>query len=93
VLDDVIYCDDAYEAMDGADAAVIVTEWDAFRALDFERMASCCASACWSTCATSTTAPTSSGSASATSRWGARATVGDSGDTVSPCMMTLNRLN
>jgi UDPglucose 6-dehydrogenase len=23
--------------MDGADAAVIVTEWDAFRALDFER--------------------------------------------------------
>ena len=24
--------------MDGADAAVIVTEWDAFRALDFERM-------------------------------------------------------
>ena len=24
--------------MEGADAAVIVTEWDAFRALDFERM-------------------------------------------------------
>ena len=38
VLDDVTYCDDAYQAMDGADAAVIVTEWDAFRALDFERM-------------------------------------------------------
>ena len=37
LLDDVTYCGDAYEAMDGADAAVIVTEWDAFRALDFER--------------------------------------------------------
>ncbi|MBT2135862.1 UDP-glucose/GDP-mannose dehydrogenase family protein [Croceibacterium sp. LX-88] len=37
VLDDVTYCGDAYEAMEGADAAVIVTEWDAFRALDFQR--------------------------------------------------------
>jgi len=37
LLDDVTYCDDAYEAMDGADAAVIATEWDDFRALDFER--------------------------------------------------------
>ena len=37
LLDDVTYCGDAYEAMAGADAAVIVTEWDAFRALDFER--------------------------------------------------------
>ena len=37
VLEDVTYCSDPYEAMDGADAAVIVTEWDAFRALDFER--------------------------------------------------------
>ncbi len=37
LLEDVTYCGDAYEAMDGADAAVIVTEWDAFRALDFER--------------------------------------------------------
>jgi UDPglucose 6-dehydrogenase len=33
----VTYCGDPYEAMDGADAAVIVTEWDAFRALDFGR--------------------------------------------------------
>src|SRR6187399_1756023 len=38
LLEDVTYCNDAYEAMDGADAAVIVTEWDAFRALDFDRM-------------------------------------------------------
>jgi UDPglucose 6-dehydrogenase len=37
LLEDVTYCDDAYQAMEGADAAVIVTEWDAFRALDFER--------------------------------------------------------
>jgi UDPglucose 6-dehydrogenase len=38
LLDDVEYCHDAYDAMDGAHAAVIVTEWDAFRALDFARM-------------------------------------------------------
>jgi UDPglucose 6-dehydrogenase len=32
------YCRDAYEAATGADAVVIVTEWDAFRALDFARL-------------------------------------------------------
>lgn len=37
LLEGVTYCDSAYDAMDGADAAVIVTEWDAFRALDFDR--------------------------------------------------------
>jgi len=37
LLDNVTYCDDPYQAMEGADAAVIVTEWDAFRALDLER--------------------------------------------------------
>jgi UDPglucose 6-dehydrogenase len=37
VLDDVNYCSNAYEAMDGADALVLVTEWDAFRALDLKR--------------------------------------------------------
>ena len=36
ILSDVEYCSDAYEALEGADAAVIVTEWDAFRALDFD---------------------------------------------------------
>ena len=29
---------DAYSCVDGADALVIVTEWDAFRALDLERI-------------------------------------------------------
>ena len=29
---------DAYAAIEGADAVVIVTEWDAFRALDFARI-------------------------------------------------------
>lgn len=38
VLSDVHYCGNAYEAMDGADALVIVTEWDAFRALDLARV-------------------------------------------------------
>ena len=37
VLHDVEYCKNAYEAMDGADALAIVTEWDAFRALDLGR--------------------------------------------------------
>jgi UDPglucose 6-dehydrogenase len=37
LLDNVTYCADPYEAMQGAAAAVIVTEWDAFRALDFDR--------------------------------------------------------
>ena len=34
------YCESAYAALDGADALVIVTEWDQFRALDTDRMAS-----------------------------------------------------
>ena len=38
LLQGVTYCSDAYEALEGASAAVIVTEWDAFRALDFTRM-------------------------------------------------------
>ena len=38
VMEDVIWCGDAYEAIDGTDAAVIVTEWNEFRSLDFERM-------------------------------------------------------
>jgi len=37
VIDGLTYCSDSYEAMTGADAAVIVTEWAAFRALDLPR--------------------------------------------------------
>jgi UDPglucose 6-dehydrogenase len=33
-LDTVVYCDSAYEAAEGADAVVIATEWEQFRALD-----------------------------------------------------------
>ena len=40
VLDHVDYCDGPYQAMEGADALVIVTEWDAFRALDLVRVKS-----------------------------------------------------
>ena len=40
ILDDVTYVDDAYECARGADALVIVTEWDAFRALDLDRIRS-----------------------------------------------------
>ena len=31
------YCRDAYEAMEGADAVVVLTEWNQFRSLDLER--------------------------------------------------------
>ena len=38
VLDDVQYVDSAYACAEGADALVIVTEWEQFRALDLERV-------------------------------------------------------
>ncbi len=38
MMPELTYCRDAYEAAEGADAVVIVTEWDAFRALDFARL-------------------------------------------------------
>ncbi|MFT4000956.1 MAG: UDP-glucose/GDP-mannose dehydrogenase family protein [Rhizobium sp.] len=40
VIDDIAYADDAYSAARDADALVIVTEWNQFRALDFERLKS-----------------------------------------------------
>jgi UDPglucose 6-dehydrogenase len=39
VLSGVEFVDDAYAAAEGADAIVIVTEWDEFRALDLDRLA------------------------------------------------------
>jgi UDPglucose 6-dehydrogenase len=40
LLPDLTYCGDAYETMVGADALVILTEWNAFRALDLDRVRS-----------------------------------------------------
>lgn len=38
LLDGISYGENAYQAVDDADAMVILTEWDQFRALDFERI-------------------------------------------------------
>jgi UDPglucose 6-dehydrogenase len=38
VLENVEYADNAYSCIEGADALVIVTEWEAFRALDLDRV-------------------------------------------------------
>jgi UDPglucose 6-dehydrogenase len=38
ILEEIEYCDDAYKAIEGADALVIVTEWDEFKQLDLERV-------------------------------------------------------
>ena len=40
LLDGVEWCEDAYDAMTGAEALTIVTEWNEFRALDLERVKS-----------------------------------------------------
>ncbi|EZP55974.1 UDP-glucose dehydrogenase family protein [Sphingomonas sp. RIT328] len=40
MMPELAFCKDAYEAATGADAVVIVTEWDAFRALDLPKLAS-----------------------------------------------------
>ncbi len=39
-LPDITYCKNTYDCIDGADALVIITEWDQFRALDFDRVKS-----------------------------------------------------
>ena len=38
MMPDVTYCDDAYDAIAGADVLAILTEWDQFRALDLSRV-------------------------------------------------------
>jgi UDPglucose 6-dehydrogenase len=37
-LPGVTLCKDAYQACEGADAAVVITEWNQFRLLDLERV-------------------------------------------------------
>jgi UDPglucose 6-dehydrogenase len=36
---DIVFCDDAYAAAEGADALVLVTEWNEFKQLDMQRVA------------------------------------------------------
>jgi len=36
--DDLVFCDNAYDVLDGADALVVVTEWKQFRSPDFVRL-------------------------------------------------------
>jgi UDPglucose 6-dehydrogenase len=38
LLPDPVYCDDAYQTMEGADALVLLTEWNEFRGLDLGRV-------------------------------------------------------
>jgi len=38
LLSDVTWCEGTYEAIDGADAIVLVTEWNEFRSLDLDRV-------------------------------------------------------
>ncbi len=38
MLDGIEWCEETYETMQGADVLVIITEWNAFRGLDFERV-------------------------------------------------------
>src|SRR5271157_487091 len=39
ILPDVTYCADAYQAAEGADAVLLLTEWDEFRKIDWSRLA------------------------------------------------------
>jgi len=38
VLPNMVPCQDAYHTMEGADVVVLVTEWNQFRSLDFDRV-------------------------------------------------------
>jgi UDPglucose 6-dehydrogenase len=38
IFENIDYCEDAYGTAEGADAIVLATEWNAFRALNFERI-------------------------------------------------------
>jgi UDPglucose 6-dehydrogenase len=41
VMEGVRYFDDPYQTAEGADALVVMTEWNEYRALDFERLGAC----------------------------------------------------
>jgi len=38
MLKDVVFCEGAYETLQGADALALLTEWNEFRALDMDRV-------------------------------------------------------
>jgi UDPglucose 6-dehydrogenase len=38
LMPEVSFCEDAYATMDGADALILITEWNEFRALDLKRV-------------------------------------------------------
>ena len=38
LLPDLVYCQDAYQTMEGADALILLTEWNEFRGLDLDRV-------------------------------------------------------
>jgi len=39
--DGITYCEDIYETVTGADAIVLLTEWNEYRGLDFSRIREC----------------------------------------------------
>ena len=40
ILEDVTYCDTAFDTLEGADAMVVLTEWNEFRGMDLDRIKS-----------------------------------------------------
>ncbi|MFK7903347.1 MAG: UDP-glucose/GDP-mannose dehydrogenase family protein [Nitratireductor sp.] len=40
MMPEIEYCENSYDCLSGANAAVLVTEWDEFRALDLQKMSS-----------------------------------------------------
>jgi UDPglucose 6-dehydrogenase len=38
IIPEVTYCEDAYEAADGSDAVIVVTDWNEFKHLDMARI-------------------------------------------------------
>ncbi|MCD6327737.1 UDP-glucose/GDP-mannose dehydrogenase family protein [bacterium] len=40
IYPDIVYCQNAYEATEGADAMLLITEWNEFRLLNFEKVLS-----------------------------------------------------